>query len=71
MKNFYRSTTFMLVSLISIFVGFSGNILDKIEVKRFIPYLTVKTFLILSTALLVFSLPDLFTILIKRGKTHE
>lgn len=71
MKNFYRSTTFTLVTLISIFVGFSGNILNKIEVERFIPYLSVKTFLMLSAALLICAIPDLISILIKRGKINE
>ena len=71
MKNFYRSTTFTLVILISIFVGFSGDILGKITVERFLPYLTVKTFLILSTALLICAIPELITMLTKRGKPNE
>lgn len=71
MKNFYRNTTFSLVLFISVFIGFSGEIAGKIEIKRFIPYLSIKSFFILSVALLVFALPDLIVQLIKRGNTDE
>ncbi|STD27439.1 hypothetical protein [Enterococcus mundtii] len=71
MKNFYRSTTFTLMILISTFVGFAGSVLEKVEVEKFMPYLSIKTFLMLSVALLICAIPDLITILIKRGKTDE
>ncbi|WP_261701597.1 hypothetical protein [Staphylococcus equorum] len=67
MKNLYRNFSFTLVLIISIFVGFSGD-LGKIQVKRFTPYLSVKAFLILSVVLLICSLPDLVEMVIARTK---
>lgn len=70
MKDFYKNTTFTLVILISTFAGFSGN-LGKIEIKHFTPFLSLKSLLVLSTALFVCSLPNLISDFIKRGKNNE
>lgn len=67
MKNLYRNFSFTLVVIISICVGFSGD-LGKIQVKRFLPYLSIKAFLMLSVVLLICSLPDLVEIVISRTK---
>lgn len=64
MKNLYRNFSFTIVVIISIFVGFSGD-LGKIQVKRFLPYLSLKAFLMLSVVLLICSLPDLIEMVIK------
>lgn len=60
----YRNFCFTLCCIISFGVGFSGD-LGKIQVKRFLPYLSIKAFLILSVVLLICSLPDLVEMVIK------
>lgn len=70
MKNVYRNFSFSLILIISVFVGFSGDI-GKIEVKRFLPYLSAKTFLILSAGLLIFALPDLVEMIMKSRKNSN
>ncbi|MDY3705265.1 hypothetical protein [Vagococcus lutrae] len=64
MKNLYRNFCFTLCCIISLIVGFSGD-LGKIQVKRFLPYLSIKAFLMLSVVLLICSLPDLVEMVIK------
>lgn len=70
MKNLYRNFSFTLVLIISIFVGFSGD-LGKIRIKRFLPYLSVKAFLLLSVVLLICSLPDLIEMIIKSRTNNK
>ncbi|MFB8530709.1 hypothetical protein [Enterococcus casseliflavus] len=67
MKNLYRNFSFTLTLLISLFVGFTGD-LGKIQVKRFLPYLSIKAFLILSIVLFICSLPELIEMVIARTK---
>lgn len=71
MKNLYRNFSFTLIMILSIFIGFSGNILTKMEIKHFDPYQSAKAFLILSVTLLICSLPDLVSMLSKRGEIDE
>ena len=70
MKNMYRNFSFTLVLIISIFVGFSWD-LGKIQVKRFLPYLSVKAFLILSVVLVICSLPDIVEMILKTRTNNK
>lgn len=70
MRNLYRNFSFLLILIISVFVGFSGDI-GKIEVKGFLPYLSIKTFLILLAGLLIFALPDLIEMIMKSMKNSK
>ncbi|MBR8673596.1 hypothetical protein [Lactococcus lactis] len=57
MKNFYRNCTWCMLLLISIGVGFSGNV--KFSVGGYNAFLTIKAFLLLVIILTLASFPEL------------
>ncbi|MEI3637920.1 hypothetical protein Tome2F_10470 [Lactococcus lactis subsp. lactis] len=57
MKNFYRNSTWVLLLIISIATGFSGNV--KFIIGGYNAFLTIKAFLLLALILTLANLPQL------------
>ncbi|MCT1181170.1 hypothetical protein [Lactococcus lactis] len=57
MKNFYRNSTWVLLLIISIATGFSGDV--KFIIRGYNTFLTIKAFLILALILTLANLPQL------------
>lgn len=63
--NFYRNCTWVLLLIISIATGFSGNV--KFIIGGYNAFLTIKAFLLLALILTLANLPQLI-ILIKDNR---
>ncbi len=71
MKNFYRTTTWVLLLLISAFASLTGNVTWTVQSFNIIEGL--KAMLMLSLILLVANLPELISnaLIIRKGEINE
>ncbi|MBM7545033.1 magnesium-transporting ATPase (P-type) [Weissella beninensis] len=68
MKNIYRSFSWIMLVVISLFAGFTANIDRHYHWESYSPYLSVKTFLFLALVLMILSLPEIIISFIERKK---
>lgn len=63
LSNYWKSSTFLLLFLISLFAGFTG----KVQLVHYNPYLSIKAAFLISLIVFIVQLPSI----LKERQQHE